>query len=210
MDTSFSSQSTGFLLASRRAFTPESSLIPTSLPGTPITISFTEDGAVVVNLESEIPETPQVQLPPISPPPLILRNLPATYKERVGIHALRYTAGFTLDIIITMMHKPIKTINDICQVLVTPPRRSSNIIFHTPDRRALVAFIESDPVNRRLFIGEVSHQMGYTCSEATIRRALTMENLFRFIAKSQPFIKEMNRVCRIYYVDRGLALPFFH
>jgi hypothetical protein len=37
-----------------------------------------------------------------------------------------------------------------------------------------------------------------------------MENLFRFIAKSQPFITEMNRVYRIHYVDRGLALPLFH
>jgi hypothetical protein len=67
----------------------------------------------VVELESEIPKTPQVQLPSISPP-LILRNLPATYKKEVGIHALRYTVGFTLDTIVTMMYKPIRTISDIC------------------------------------------------------------------------------------------------
>jgi hypothetical protein len=83
-----------------------------------------------------------------------------------------------------MMYKPIRTVSDICQISATPPKRLSNIIFYTPARRALVAFIESDPANRRLSIGEVSYQMRYTCSEATVRRALAMENLFRFIAKS--------------------------
>jgi hypothetical protein len=76
------------------------------------------------------------------------------------------------------------TLSDICQIPATPPKRLSNIIFNTPARRALVAFVESDPANRRLSIGEVLHQIEYTCSEATVRRALTMENLFRFIAKS--------------------------
>ena len=62
---SFSSQDTDFLLASRRAFTPESSPIPTSQPVSPISLSFAENGAVVIDLEfddeellSEIPETP--------------------------------------------------------------------------------------------------------------------------------------------------------
>jgi hypothetical protein len=108
------------------------------------------------------------------------------------------------------MYKPIRTVSDICQISATPPKRLSNIIFYTPARRALVAFIESDPANRRLSIGEVSYQMRYTCSEATVRRALAMENLFRFITKSQSFIIEINRVYRIHYVDKGLALPLFH
>jgi len=62
---SFSSQDTDFLLASRRAFTPESSPIPTSRPVSPISLSFAANGAVVVDLEfddeellSVIPETP--------------------------------------------------------------------------------------------------------------------------------------------------------
>jgi hypothetical protein len=158
MDTSFGSQSTGFLLASRRAFTPESSLILTSPPRTPISISFTQDGATVVDLEleSEIPETPQVQLPLISPPP-IQRNLPATYKEKLGIYALRHIAGFTLDTIATMIRMPISTVSYLARQPTTPLKRSSNIIFDTPARRALVTFIESDPANRRLSIGEVSH-----------------------------------------------------
>jgi hypothetical protein len=92
----------------------------------------------------------------------------------------------------------------------TPPKRPSATIFNTPARRALVIFIKSDPAHRRLTLGEISHAMGYTCSEATIRRTLTIENLFRFVAKSQPFITEMNRICRINYVDAGLTLPLFH
>jgi Transposase len=84
------------------------------------------------------------------------------------------------------------------------------LVFDTPERRALVLFIEADPAHRRLSLGELSHAMGYTCSETTVRRALAMENLFRYIAKSQPFITEMNRVCRTSYVDQGLALPTFH
>src|SRR5271156_2295565 len=62
---SFSSQDTDFLLASRRAFTPESSPIPTSRPVSPISLSFAANGAVVVDLEfddeellSVIPEDP--------------------------------------------------------------------------------------------------------------------------------------------------------
>jgi hypothetical protein len=64
---SFSSQDTDFLLASRRAFTPESSPIPTSRPVSLISLSFAENGAVVVDVElddeellSEIPETSPV------------------------------------------------------------------------------------------------------------------------------------------------------
>jgi hypothetical protein len=113
---SFSSQDTDFLLASRRAFTPESSLIPTSRPISPISISFTANGAVVVDfndeLLSQIPETPQPQLIPISPPP-IQRNNPATYRERLGIYTLRHVTGFTLDRISAMIRKPISTIGDI-------------------------------------------------------------------------------------------------
>src|SRR5271156_2625617 len=89
---SFSSQDTDFLLASRRAFTPESSPIPTSQPVSPISLSFAENGAVVIDLEfddeellSEIPETPHPQPIPFSPPP-IQRNNPATDRERLGIH----------------------------------------------------------------------------------------------------------------------------
>jgi hypothetical protein len=119
-------------------------------------------------------------------------------------------AGFTLEAIAGMIQKPISTIGYIARQPTTPPKRPLNVIFDTPARRALVLFIEADPAHRRLSLGELSHAMGYTCSESTVRRALAMENLFRFIAKSQPFITEMNRVCRVNYVDQGLALPSFH
>jgi hypothetical protein len=59
-------------------------------------------------------------------------------------------------------------------------------------------------------LGELSHAMGYTCSESTVQRALALENLFRFVARSQPFISEMNLVCRINCVNTGIALPTFH
>jgi hypothetical protein len=105
---SFSSQDTNFLLASRRAFIPESSPILTSRSVSPISFSFAENGAVVVDLELDdeellsVPEIPQPQLTPISPPPM-QRNNPATYKERLGIHILRYITGFTFDRISIMI-----------------------------------------------------------------------------------------------------------
>jgi hypothetical protein len=100
-----------------------------------------------------------------------------------------------------MIRKPISTIRYIARYLTTPPKRPSDAIFDIPGRRALVLFIKANPAYRRMTLGEVSHVIGYTCSEATVRRALTMENLFRFITKSQPFITEINRVCRINYID---------
>jgi hypothetical protein len=108
MDTSFSSRnssSTGFLLASRRAFTSESSLILSKPSLSSIIIRFTENGAQVVDLKkpgNEISETPQAQSPPLSPHS-IRRNPPATYKERLRIHTLRHMAGFTLNTISTMI-----------------------------------------------------------------------------------------------------------
>jgi hypothetical protein len=144
---SFGPQDTDFLLASRRAFTPESSPIPTSRPVSPISFSFAANGAVVVDLEfddeellSVIPETPQPQPILISPPP-IQRNNPATYRERLGIHTLRHIAGFTLDRISAMIQKPISTIGDIARQLITPPKRRLNHILDTPARRELVIFI---------------------------------------------------------------------
>jgi hypothetical protein len=163
----------------------------------------------VEDLQSEVPETPQAQIPLISPPP-IQRNHQATYKERLGIHTLRHVAGFTLGRISAMVRKPISTISYIARQPTTPPRRRTTMILDTPARRELALFVQSDPAHRRMSLGELSHAMGYTCSESTVRRALAMENLFRYIAKSQPFITEMNRVCRINYVDAGLALPYFH
>ena len=41
-----------------------------------------------------------------------------------------------------------------------------------------------------MILGELSHAMGYTYSESTVRRALALENLFRFVARPQPFIDE--------------------
>jgi hypothetical protein len=52
--------------------------------------------------------------------------------------------------------------------------------------------------------------MGYICLESTLRRALAQENYFRYMAKSQSFISDKNRVCRIDYVDAGLHLPLFY
>jgi hypothetical protein len=98
----------------------------------------------------------------------------------------------------------------IARQLTTPLKRPSATIFNTPARRTLIVFIKSDPAHRRLTLGEILYAMGYTCSEATVRRTLAMENLFRFVAKSQPFITEINRVCRINYVDTGLTLPLFY
>jgi hypothetical protein len=70
-------------------------------------------------LLSQIPETPQPQLIPISPPP-IQRNNPATYRERLGIYTLRHVTGFTLDQISAMIRKPISAIKDIARQLITP------------------------------------------------------------------------------------------
>ena len=107
-----------------------------------------------------------------------------------------------------MVGRPISTVGDIaCQP--TTPRRRLNHILDTPARRDVI-FIEAVPAHRRMTLGELSHAIGYTCSESTVRRALTLENLFRFITRSQPFISEMNRVCRINYVDAGIALPISH
>jgi hypothetical protein len=160
-------------------------------------------------LLSHIPETPEPQPMPILPPP-IQRSNPATYREKLGIHTLRHVAGFTLDRISTMVGRPISTVGDIARRPATPPRRRLNHILDTPARRELVIFIEADPAHRRMTLGELSHAMGYTRSESTVRRALALENLFRFIARPQPFISEMNRVCRINYVDAGIALPISH
>jgi hypothetical protein len=215
---SFSSQDTDFLLASRRAFTPESSPTFSSRSVSPISFPFAanQNGAVIVDLElddeellSEIPETPQPQPIPISPPP-IQRNNPATYRERLGIHTLRHVAGFTLDRISAMIRKPISTIGDIARQPTTPPKCPLNHILDTPARRELVIFIQADPAHRRMTLGELSHAMGYTCSESTIRRALALKNLFPFVAKLQPFISEINRARRINYVNTGITLPTFH
>lgn len=86
-----------FLLASRRAFTPESSSLtspPTSRPTTPIPFTLPEQGARVLELTAPIPETPQCPARPISP--TLQWNAPATYKERVGIHILRHVVGLSL------------------------------------------------------------------------------------------------------------------
>jgi hypothetical protein len=172
---SFSSQDTDFL-ASRRAFTPESSPIQTSRPVSPISLSFAANGAVVVDLEfdneellSVIPETPQPQPALISPP--VQRNNAATYRERLNIHTLRHIAGFTLDRISATIQKPISTIGDIARQLITPPKHRLNHILDTPARRELVIFIQADPAYRRMTLGKLLHAIRYTCSESTVRRA---------------------------------------
>jgi hypothetical protein len=65
----------------------------------------------------------------------------------------------------------------------TPLKRSLDTIFNILERRVLVLFIKADPIYRRIILGEVLYVIGYICSEATVRRALIIENLFRFITK---------------------------
>jgi hypothetical protein len=108
-----------------------------------------------VELENDIPETPQHQLIlrdlSVSPPP-IYRAPPATYKEKVQIKTLR-DVGFTLDWISRTVGKPPTTISYIARKPATPQKQRVSKYFNTPRRKRLVAWIERDPVHRR-----------YTCS----------------------------------------------
>lgn len=211
--SSHSSSSTGFLLTRRRAFTPESSPILSEPSLSPITIRLIENDTQMVDIEEleyEIPETPQTQPSSLSPPPIQRHNPPTTYKERLSIHILRHVAGFTLNTISKILQRPISTIGYIARRPITPIKRPISTIFDTPGRKALVLFIESDAAHRRLTLGELTHEMGYKYLESTLRRALTQENYSRYVAKSQPFISDQNRLCRINYVDAGLPLPLFH
>jgi hypothetical protein len=177
-------------------------------------MSFTDMGAVVIDIDeidrtTEVPKTPQRQLPPISPPPLI-RNAVATYKQRVGVHALR-AAGFTLDRISSLMERPISTIGDIARNPTTPPRTGRSwAILDTPKRRTMINFLRADPQHRRFTLGELKHALGYTCSDTTLRRALAKENHFRYVAKSFPWLTQAHMLKRINYVDACLQEPDFH
>src|SRR2546430_17431573 len=101
-----------FLLASRRAFTPESSpptSPPTTRPTTSIPFTLSGQGSRVLELRAPIPETPQRPTRPISPP--LQRDGPAIYKERVGIHTLRHVVGLSLRRISALVNKPVTIVS---------------------------------------------------------------------------------------------------
>jgi hypothetical protein len=206
-----------FLLALRRAFTPESSPLtspPTSRPTTPTPIPFTltDQGARVLELTSIVPETPVPETPqrPIGPISPLQRNAPATYKERVGIHTLRHMVGLSYRRISTLIEKPISIVSDIANHPTTPPNRPDARLLATPERIRLISFIRMNANHRRMTYGQLSHALGYNCSHDTIRRALAEENYSRFKARSAPFITDINQVRRVNYVDISLQLPIFH
>jgi hypothetical protein len=135
-----------------------------------------------------VPETPQHQpiLRDLSiSPPLIYRAPPATYKEKVQIKTLR-DIGFTLDWISRAVRKPFTTVSYITRKPATPQKQRVSKYFNTPRRKQLVSWIERDPAHRRYTYAQIIHIHGFTCSEATVRRALTKEGIFRFKAKRAP------------------------
>jgi hypothetical protein len=182
-----------FLLASRRAFTPESSP-PISRPTTPIPFTLTDQGARVLELTSIVPETSVLETPqrPIRPISPLQRNAPATYKERVGIHTFRHMIGLSYRRISTLIEKPISTVSDIANHLITPPNRPDIRLLVTPERIHLILFIRMNTTHRRITYGQFSHALGYNCSHDTIRRALAEENYSRFKVRSAPFITDIN------------------
>jgi len=54
-------------------------------------------------------------------------------------------------------------------------------------------WIERDPVHRRYTYAQIIHIHGFTCSAATVRRALAEEGIFRFKARRAPWIRSPDR-----------------
>ena len=164
-----------------------------------------------IELENEVPETPQHQLIlrdlSISPPP-VYRAPPATYKEKVQIKTLR-DVGFTLDWISRAVGKPPTTVGYIARKPATPQKQRVGKYFNTPRRKRLVAWIERDPAHRRYTYAQIIHIHGFTCSETTVRRALAEEGIFRFKAKRAPWIRSQTKTERVNYADVCLTLPLF-
>src|SRR5438046_2130424 len=100
-------------------------------------------------------------------------------KEKVQIKTLR-DAGFTLDWISRTAGKPPTTVGYITRQPATPQKQRVGKYFNTPRRKRLVAWIERDPAHRRYTYAQIIHIHGFTCSEATVRRALAEEGIFRF------------------------------
>jgi len=127
-----------------------------------------------------VPETPQHQLIlrdlSVSPPP-IYRAPPATYEEKVQIKTLP-DVGFTLDWIFRTVEKPPTTVSYVTRKPVTPQKQRAGKYFNIPRRKQLVAWIERDPAHRRYTYAQIIHIHGFTCSEATVRRALAEEGFF--------------------------------
>jgi hypothetical protein len=143
----------GSFLASRRAFTPESSpptSPPTSRPTTPNLFTLPGQGTHVLKLTAPIPETPQCPTRPISP---LQRNAPATYKEGVGIHTLRHVVRLSLRRISALVNKLVTIVSYIANYPTTSPKRPDVSFFGTPERERLVAYIQTNTETGRMTIG---------------------------------------------------------
>jgi transposase len=195
---SFPTNRQDFLRARRRYHTPEE-----------------RDEEEEDQLLAEIPETPTRQVIlrdlSLSPPPLTraATNPISTYRERVVVHALR-DVGFTLETIARRVNKPQTTVGHIVRNPTTPPRRRIGRYFDTPRRRQLIDWLELDPRHRRFTLAEVIRTLGLPVSESTLRRAFAQEGIYRFKAKSAPWIPARTSILRVNYADLGLRLPAFH
>jgi hypothetical protein len=86
--------------------------------------------------------------------------------------------GFTLDWISRTVEKPPTTVSYVTRKPVTPQKQRAGKYFNIPRRKQLVTWIERDPAHRRYTYAQIIHIHGFTCSEATVRRALAEEGFF--------------------------------
>jgi hypothetical protein len=91
-----------------------------------------------------------------------------------------------------LIKKPISTVSDIANHLITPPSRPDARLLTTSERMRLILFVRMNTNHRRITYDQLSHALGYNCSHDIIRRALAEENYSRFKARSAPFITDIN------------------
>jgi Transposase len=118
--------------------------------------------------------------------------------------------GLSFRRISALFNKLVTTVSYIANHPTTRLKRPDVSFFGTPERERLFAYIQTNAETRRMTIGQLLYNLGYTCSNTTVRRALKDANYFRYLAKSAPFITDTNQVKRVSYVDVGLVLLIFY
>ena len=129
-----------------------------------------------------------------------------SYKQRCTIHALRFSAGWTLQQIAENQNLPVSTVGRVCAGPTTPQKKTRvgrKVKINTPQRQQLVALATLDAEHRRMRLVDIAQELGIEAGEKALRKAFAKEGYHRRSARRKPFLDEVKR-------DKRLAFALRH
>jgi len=131
-----------------------------------------------------------------------------SYQQRCTIHALRFSARWTLQQIVDNQGVLVSTVGRICGGRTIPQKKSlvgRKVKLDTLRRRQLVALATTDAEHRCMPLVDIAQEPGFPVGERALQKAFAKEGYYRRSAHRKPYIDEDKRDKRLTF-----ALSYSH